>query len=355
LFAARKTTTTNPGPWNDPDYSVLEDRRGDLPEFPLDVFSEDWQSWAMDAAHGAGTTLDHVLVPLLGIASSLIGTARRIRASSSWSAPFSMWTCVIGFSGTGKTPGIDVTKRALTKIEKDRRARITELRRAHESKSEQARAVFKAWKTAVQEAIDNNQPSPPMPADADVPPDFIEPRLHVSNATIEKIAVLLKAQPRGMLMIVDELAGLFLNLSRYSGGDDRTFWLEAWNGNYHVVERISREPLPIDHLLVGMTGGFQPDRIGRSFGGDADGLYARMLFSWPREPTYQKLATLSKRNRKRRTPVGEGFAPRERIGPSTGVSSSVVQAAASLFGVAVIFGAIPTQSPRSQFPPRPNW
>jgi len=122
--------------WEDPDYSILEDRRGDLPEFPLDVFSEDWQSWAKDAAHGAGTTVDHVMVPLLGIASSLIGTARRIRASNSWSAPFSMWTCVIGFSGTGKTPGIDVTKRCLAKIEKDRRARIAELRRAHESKTE---------------------------------------------------------------------------------------------------------------------------------------------------------------------------------------------------------------------------
>jgi hypothetical protein len=275
--------------WDDPDFSILEDRRGDLPDFPLDVLSEDWQTWATNAAHGAGTTVDHVLVPLLAVASSLIGTARRVKPSQSWSEPFTMWTAIVGFSGTGKTPGLDVTKRALTKIEQDRRTRIGELRRAHESKAEQARAAFKRWKAAVQEAVEKGKPSPLMPPDADVQPDFVEPRLHVSNSTVEKIAVLLKARPRGMLMIVDELAGLFLNLARYSGGSDREFWLEAWNGKYFVVERMGRESVVIDHLLVGMCGGFQPDKLNRSFSGDADGLYTRMLFAWPPEPAYQKL------------------------------------------------------------------
>jgi hypothetical protein len=173
--------------WDDPDFSILEDRRGDLPDFPLDVLSEDWQTWATNAAHGAGTTVDHVLVPLLAVASSLIGTARRVKPSQSWSEPFTMWTAIVGFSGTGKTPGLDVTKRALTKIEQDRRTRIGELRRAHESKAEQARAAFKRWKAAVQEAVEKGKPSPLMPPDADVQPDFVEPRLHVSNSTVEKI------------------------------------------------------------------------------------------------------------------------------------------------------------------------
>jgi hypothetical protein len=38
-----------------------------------------------------------------------------------------------------------------------------------------------------------------------------------------------------MLVTLDELAGLFLNLSRYSGGTDKEFWLEAWN-----YRRLSR-------------------------------------------------------------------------------------------------------------------
>ena len=44
-----------------------------------------------------------------------------------------------------------------------------------------------------------------------------------------------------------------------------------------------------EHLLVGLTGGFQPDKLARSFDGDADGIYARVLFSWPTEAPYRPL------------------------------------------------------------------
>ena len=74
-----------------------------------------------------------------------------------------------------------------------------------------------------------------------------------------------------MAMIRDEQAGLFLNMGRYSNGSDREFWLEAWNGGHYVQERQGRAPVVLDYLLVGMTGGFQPDKLARSFKGDDDG------------------------------------------------------------------------------------
>jgi hypothetical protein len=46
----------------------------------------------------------------------------------------------------------------------------------------------------------------------------------------------------------------------------------------------------IDHLLVGITGGLQPDKLVRSFQGDADGMYARVCFAWPPEPSYRPLS-----------------------------------------------------------------
>src|SRR2546430_11318586 len=92
-----------------------------------------------------------------------------------------------------------------------------------------------------------------------------------------------------MLMLCDELSGLLLNMSRYSSGHDNEFWLEAWNGNPYTVERMGRPPLALDHLLVGLVGGLQPDKLARSFQGDLDGMYARFLFSWPAEPPYQPL------------------------------------------------------------------
>jgi Protein of unknown function (DUF3987) len=200
-----------------------------------------------------------------------------------------MWTAIVGYSGTGKTPGLDVSQRALARIERNRKHLIGELRRAHESKIEIAKTAKKQWQAEVEEAVKAGRKAPDMPADAEVPEPFEAPRLFVSSATIEKLAKLLLARPQGTLHICDELAGLFLNLSRYSGDSDREFWLEAWNGNPYRVERMNRLPVDVEHLLVGITGGFQPDKLSRSFEGDADGLSARFLFAWPAEAPYRPL------------------------------------------------------------------
>lgn len=277
------------GTWEEPDWTILDDRRGELPKFPADTLTAPWQAWLRRAARGAGATVGHVAVPLLAIASSLIGTARRVRASSSWSEPCTTWTAIVGFSGTAKTPSIDVTKRALAQIEKDRKPKIADLQRQHESRIETAKAEHKKWKEAVVQASKDKSEPPPMPSTAEVPGPFISPRLYLSSVTIERIAMLSGARPSGLLVIADELAGLFLNTSRYSGGQDDEFWLEAWNGSPYVVERVGRPPVEVEHLLVGITGGFQPDKLMRSFDGDADGMYARICFGWPEEPSYQPL------------------------------------------------------------------
>src|SRR5215203_2202834 len=62
------------GAWEDPDYTLLDDRRGELPQFPWDVLTPAWRRWLL-RAHGAGVRPEHVIVPLLGVASGLVGTA----------------------------------------------------------------------------------------------------------------------------------------------------------------------------------------------------------------------------------------------------------------------------------------
>jgi hypothetical protein len=69
---------TEPFTWDAPDESLLEDRRGVLPAFPDDVFQPALSEWLSRASRSAGTLLDHVAMPMLGVTSSLIGKARRI-------------------------------------------------------------------------------------------------------------------------------------------------------------------------------------------------------------------------------------------------------------------------------------
>jgi Protein of unknown function (DUF3987) len=289
--AAGVTARVSPGhDWDDPDWTLLDDRRGELPEFPVDVFSPAWQAWLLRASHRAGVGPEHVAVPLLGVASSLIGTARRVRASRSWSEPMTLWACVVAASGDRKTPGLNVTIRALDLIEKNNSAEVNDKRLSHETKVQKAKEALRKWKEERQAALDDTPPREPptMPPDAIDPGNFIEPRLYATDPTIERLASLLVARPRGMMLIRDELAGLFGNMGRYSGGSDRPFWLEAWNGGRHVVERVSGS-IVVDHLLVGVVGAFQPDKLARAFAGDEDGMYGRFLYAWPSTPNYRPL------------------------------------------------------------------
>jgi hypothetical protein len=188
----------------------------------------------------------------------------------------------------------------LSQVERDRKPKIAEQQRAHESRVEAAKANRALWKKEVeklaeQKVVSLNQycntvaSEPTMPVEAVDPGPFVAPRLYVSDSTIERLAVLLQARPQGMLMLSDELASLFLNMSRYSGGQDNEFWLEAWNGGSYTVERMGRPPIVVDYLLVGVVGGLQPDKLARSFKGDHDGMYSRVLFAWPPEPGYRPL------------------------------------------------------------------
>jgi Protein of unknown function (DUF3987)/Bifunctional DNA primase/polymerase, N-terminal len=276
--------------WSDPDPSILDDRRGDLPSFPTDIFTPPIRGWLERAAHGAGVYPDHVALPLLGVTSSLIGTARRVQASRPWSEPMTLWSALVGFSGDRKTPGFNVVRRALDMIERDQVTAIAAARLVHETRVQRSKEAAKKWKEERQAAIEDKPPRDPpaMPLEALDPGNFIEPRLYATDPTIERLAGLLQVRPRGMMLLRDELAGLFANMGRYSGGSDRPFWLEAWVGGRHVVERVSGS-IVINHLLVGVIGGFQPDKLARAFSGDEDGMYGRFLYGWPSTPDYRPL------------------------------------------------------------------
>jgi hypothetical protein len=94
-------------------------------------------------------------------------------------------------------------------------------------------------------------------------------------------------QPRGMLQIRDELAGLFSTMGQLNA---RAFYLEAWNGNRFIVERVDdARSFIVPNLLVGVIGGFQPDKLAAAFTGDEDGMSGRFLYGWPTTPAYSPL------------------------------------------------------------------
>src|SRR5215470_13624228 len=54
--------TAETGTWEEPDSTLLDDRRGELPGFQVEALPASLRSWLLRAARGAGVTSAHVAV-----------------------------------------------------------------------------------------------------------------------------------------------------------------------------------------------------------------------------------------------------------------------------------------------------
>ena len=108
------------------------------------------------------------------------------------------------------------------------------------------------------------------------------PRLRVEDITMEACQEVCRHSPEGIFVLQDELSGWFGGIEKYSGGKgsakDRSFWLTAFGGGSHAVNRVGRGAFIIDNLSVTILGGVQPDPI-RRIVSDAtdDGLIQRFF------------------------------------------------------------------------------
>ena len=115
-----------------------------------------------------------------------------------------------------------------------------------------------------------------------------EPRLVVNDSTVPKLGELMKANPRGLFLVRDELAGWLTSIQGEAGAEARTFYLESYNGDGHFTQdRISRDKVRIENCCLSILGGLQPSKLrpivsGAMSGKEDDGLLQRLQLSvWP--------------------------------------------------------------------------
>src|SRR5215212_2928860 len=95
--------------------------------------------------------------------------------------------------------------------------------------------------------------------DLEEPETPAERRYMTNDATIEKIAEILRDNPDGILYYRDELMGWLRSLDKAGREADRAFYLEAWNGSGSFsVDRIGRGSLHVPAVCVSVLGGIQP-------------------------------------------------------------------------------------------------
>ena len=116
-----------------------------------------------------------------------------------------------------------------------------------------------------------------------------ERRYLTHDATIEKLTMLLRDNPRGLLVVRDELAGFLRTFEKPGHEGDREFYLEAWNGTgSYTTDRVGRGTLHVPALCLSIYGTIQPGKLrvllqdSLAGGAGDDGLLQRFqLMIWP--------------------------------------------------------------------------
>jgi hypothetical protein len=261
-------------PWQPGDADDLAYR-----PFPVNTLPEPIRGFVDAGARAIGCDASYLALPLLAAIAGAIGNTRRLELKRGWSAPPILWGAIVGESGTAKTPAFRAVMRPVRERQRKALERHAEQIKQYEADLARWEKDMAAWKR------DKNTASDP-PQKPDLPQ---AERFIVSDTTVEALAPILLANPRGLLLARDELAGWIGSFDRYAGkgraGADSANWLSMFNAESIIVDRKTGIPrtIHVPQAAVCVSGGIQPGILQRALGLEhrESGLAARLLLACP--------------------------------------------------------------------------
>jgi len=246
--------------------------------FPVNALPELLRGFVAAGAKAIGCDPSYLALPMLCALAAAIGNTRRIQLKRGWTAPAIVWAAIVGESGTAKTPAFKLVMRPILGRQRKALERHAEAMREYEADQAHYDKALAVWKR--DKKTTDEPPEKPEAPQAE--------RRIVSDTTVEALAPLLLANPRGLLMARDELAGWIGSFDRYSGGKggaDSAHWLSMHNGESIVVDRKTGIPrtIYVPQASVSVCGGIQPAILHRALGVEhrESGLAARLLLTCP--------------------------------------------------------------------------
>lgn len=251
--------------------------------------------YVIDVAERQQCPIDFVAVSSICSLATLLGRKAIIcpKQKDDWEITPNLWGALIGRPSAMKSPAMKAALYPLYELEKKAAKDYEE---AHEeflldkefseinkeNIKQQAKKLLKESKTedakkTLSDALFNKKPPK-------------RSRIIVNDTTVEQLGVLLNENPNGLVLIRDELSGWLSKISKEEYQQDRSFFIECFDGDGHYTyDRISRDHIEIENLTLSLIGGIQPAKIGRLIsetlkGIGNDGLLQRLqLAVWPND------------------------------------------------------------------------
>ena len=247
--------------------------------FPIQCLPESLALFASEVASSLSCPVDLVAVPMLVLAGAAIGTTHALGVKRKWLECPRFYLAEVADPGAAKTPAINAVCQPFYRRQRE----LAKKWEVEIAAYEFAKETYDAAKKRLQS---RNAPASAMPAHPGKRPPY--PHLYTTDATTESLAPILSDNPRGVVLVRDEVSGLMLGMNQYKGGkgSDRQFWLSTWSGEPAKVDRKSNHEagaVLVHHPFVNIMGGIQPDMLSVLCDEQMreDGFIHRFLFTYP--------------------------------------------------------------------------
>lgn len=252
-----------------PEIQPVKDELLPVEPLPLTIVPAPFQEWVEDVSNRMQCPRDFVGVSMLSMAGSIVGAGCGIRPKKcdDWKVTPNFWGAVVGPPSTLKTPSIGEGMKPLNAMERAAKLAYDTAKKNYDAEYE----AYKAHKESLQTDMRKAAKGKADQSMDDLKVNFAElkepdhpvwRRYKTNDATIEKMAELLKDNPRGLLLFRDELTGFFATLDKDGHEADRAFYLESWNGTHsYTADRIGRGTVYVENLCVSLFGGIQPSKL----------------------------------------------------------------------------------------------
>ena len=247
-----------------------------LPDYPVDALPEPVRSYVIEASESIDCPPEMVAAPLLTYVGSTIGNTRYLVLKSDYIVYPILWTAIIAPPGSAKTPADKAARYAIDRLQSEAKA-------IYDEEMEAYRVDCDRWKNRSKKknkddvAVPEKEPKEP-----------VLEHFYTTDATIEAIAKIV-AGSAGVTFARDELVGWVKAHDAYKAnrGAERAQYLSLWSASSLKVDRKGQESLLIEHPVVGVTGGIQPDVLHELTNevGRKDGFLERFCFSYCNAPS----------------------------------------------------------------------
>jgi hypothetical protein len=223
-------------------------------KFPTEVFPLVVREVFAEYSQKLGLIEEYMYGAFLASISAAIGNRFEIEIASGWTEKPMLWICIVGASGTKKTPSIRVAMNPLKKMDEQLYSEYLKLVKDYENASQDEKKELQ--KPFMRQII-------------------------AEDTTIEALTKILRYNEEGILVFRDELIGLFNDTSRYSKNSSEQMWMSIYSNSSFKVNRIKEDSsFLVKNPFIAALGGIQPKILSQLFTDErmANGMIHRFLY-----------------------------------------------------------------------------